>query len=212
MGLVNPKDVKVDKMAEHINTEAFRTWKHGVEKYIDSVQGGRRGSLLLEQARLCESKIDQQQYDQCVQAANGTELGMVMPGYDWEFNTKSVELYDFLAPKLNLTLFNELRQVGTTNGFELWRLLNKKKDPVRKEQAFFMEINLNNMSHHKAKNFSETYDKMLELEKGILEFRATIGMPPDYKTLVKVMWAMMDIDTQEKAEDRDEVNITTTSP
>ena len=41
-----------------------------------------------------------------------------------------------------------------------------------------MEINLNNMSHSKAKTLGETYDNVLELEKSILEFRATIRVPP----------------------------------
>ena len=71
-----------------------------------------------------------------------------------------------------------------------------------------MEINLNNMSHSKAKTLGETYDNVLELEKSILEFRATIRVPPKGETLGKVTWAMMDIDTQEKAKDKDDVDIT----
>ena len=92
MGLVNPNDVKVEKMSDNINTEAFRKCRHDVEKYVDSVPGWKSGSLPLEQVRVCGSNIDQQKYDQFLLAANNTELGQVMPAYDWEFNTKSGEL------------------------------------------------------------------------------------------------------------------------
>ena len=110
-------------------------------------------------------------------------------------------MYNFISPKLSLDLFSRYRQLGATNGFELWRLLNKEKDPIRKEQEFFMDIQLQNMSHAKAKNFAESYSLMIELESKVLEYRTVIGKHPNLETLGKILWARLDAATQDKAED-----------
>ena len=90
--------------------------------------------------------------------------------------------------------------MGLVNGFELWRLINKDKDPVRREQAFFMDIDLQNMSHKKSDHFSESYNAMIDLETKVIEYRSVIGSPPNSENLGKILWAMTDLDTQEKAE------------
>ena len=53
------------------------------------------------------------------------------PDSDASFNffEKSDALYKLLMPKLSVSLSTELRQVGTPNGFELFRLLTQKLDP-----------------------------------------------------------------------------------
>ena len=96
--------------------------------------------------------------------------------------------------------------MGLVSGFELWRLINKDKDPVRCEQAFFMDIALQNMSHKKSNHFSETYNAMIDLETKVIEYRAVIGSPTNHESLGKILWAMADTDTQEKAEDFEKLN------
>ena len=79
-----------------------------------------------------------------------------------------------------MELFGRYRQVGLVNSFELWWLINKDKDPVRREQAFFMGIASLNLSHNKSTNFSEAYSAMIDPETKVIEYRAVIGLPPNH--------------------------------
>ena len=46
-GLVDMKDLKIEKMPENMTIEVFRKWKHDVEKYIENIPAWKRGSRLL---------------------------------------------------------------------------------------------------------------------------------------------------------------------
>ena len=48
-------------------------------------------------------------------------------GFDWD--TKADVLYKFIMPKFNDILRALLMQMGNSNGFEFFRLLNRKIDP-----------------------------------------------------------------------------------
>ena len=58
----------------------------------------------------------------------------------WEFDvhTKSDTLYKLLMPKLLLELATDVRQVGSTNGFKLYRRVVLKIGPPRENNAFHM--------------------------------------------------------------------------
>ena len=69
------------------------------------------------------------------------------------------------------------------NGFELWRTLNRAKDPVRKDIAFPLELAIQQMGGSKASTFDDTYAKMLDLEKASKAFRAQTGEKLDVHLL-----------------------------
>ena len=55
-----------------------------------------------------------------------------------DYGTKAVTLYRILIPKLNFDLSTEFRNSAPDNGFELWRLLNRKLDPPRADVSFHL--------------------------------------------------------------------------
>ena len=56
----------------------------------------------------------------------------------FNFHKKADALYKLLTPKLPVGLATEFRQVGTPNGFELFRKLTQKLDPPRSDCAFHL--------------------------------------------------------------------------
>ena len=57
-------------------------------------------------------------------------------GWDFDCAGKSDMLYKLLFPKLSLELATDLWQVGTSNGFELYRSVVQKSDPPRRWTTF----------------------------------------------------------------------------
>ena len=76
-GLVNRKDMKVERMLERIDTEAFRKWRHAVMKYVDNIPSWSRGSHVLEGTRV------HAQMEEVVKKINGTEAGTLLHGLHW---------------------------------------------------------------------------------------------------------------------------------
>ena len=58
--------------------------------------------------------------------------------WDVDCATKSDTLYKLLMPKLPLELVADLRQVGSTNGFELYIRVVRKIDPPKENDDFHM--------------------------------------------------------------------------
>ena len=47
---------------------------------------------------------------------------------------------------------------------------------------------------------------MIDLETKVIEYRSVIGSPPNHENLGKILWAVTDLDTQEKAEGVETLN------
>ena len=56
----------------------------------------------------------------------------------FEYAAKTSTLYKLFVPKLNFDLSTEFRNSAPNNGFELWRLLNRKLDPRRANIEFHL--------------------------------------------------------------------------
>ena len=61
---------------------------------------------------------------------------------EFDFATMLDTLYKLLMPKLPLELATDLRQWGSTNGFELYRRVVRKIDPPKENDPFHMGIEI----------------------------------------------------------------------
>ena len=58
--------------------------------------------------------------------------------FGFDFAGKADVLYELLMPRLPTVIGTKLRQVGVSNGFELFRKLIQKMDPPRADSAFHL--------------------------------------------------------------------------
>lgn len=63
------------------------------------------------------------------------------------------------------------------------------------------------MASNKCSDFDTSYAKMLEIEKAIKDFKSVTGEDPDPNMLAKTLYAITDLDTQEKMEKDDDCDI-----
>ena len=121
---------------------------------------------------------------------------------EWKygFEKRSRELYMFLIPKLNTNLSVVIGPVDNMNGMETWRLIMKEEDPIHKNEAFHMELDVRQLSATKCKNFKETMDLIMKLERKAKVFRERNGILLNSSVMKQVLWGGMDVDTLDLAE------------
>ena len=94
----------------------------------------------------------------------------------FNFHEKADALYKLLMHKLSVSLSTELRQVGTPNGFELFRLLTQKLDPPRADCAFHLANELRNCAPPQpCKDFAQTVRFVKFFDQKQLAFTTETG-------------------------------------
>ena len=71
----------------------------------------------------------------------------------------------FLLPKLNTGLAILVGPIDNMNGFELWRSVLKEEDPIHKNEKFHMELDVRQLCSTRCKNFKESMELFMNLEK-----------------------------------------------
>ena len=112
--------------------------------YIDTIGPSWKGvRQLLQQARHSAVPIlptKESMKDTIERAKDVNKNVAVVDDVTMDWQAKANDLYKLLLPKLNLELSTELRHITVDNGFELWRLLNRKLDPPRTNLGFHMAV------------------------------------------------------------------------
>ena len=116
-------------------------------------------------------------------------------------------------PKLPVSLSTELRQVGTPNGFELFRLLTQKLDPPRADCAFHLANELRSCAPPQpCKDFAQTVRFVKFFDQKQLDFTTETGeMFPDADA-ARVFSQAIDEDTMGRADDHEDLSIDTYKP
>ena len=94
-----------------------------------------------------------------------------------------------MSRKLNTSTSTDHQPIGTLNGFELCRQLNKANVPIRKDASFHSNLAIQNMGNAHKANFSGTYHKMTELDKAVKSFKETTGETCPQDLLALVLYA-----------------------
>ena len=118
----------------------------------------------------------------------------------FDFPGKAITLYRLTAPKLNMDLSTEFRNSSPDNGFELWRLLNRKLDPPRADLEYHMKNDLRRHARINCTDFSQTVRFVAKLESKRREYQVETGSPLDPMLLADILGAAMDEDTSGRLE------------
>ena len=90
----------------------------------------------------------------------------------FDYPAKASTLYKMLVPRLNST---EFRNSAPDNGFELWRLLNRKLDPPRADVAFHLANDIRKHARTNCTSFDQTVKFISFLESKKREFGIETG-------------------------------------
>ena len=105
-------------------------------------------------------------------------------------------------PKLDVTLSTELRQTGTSNGFELFRQILRKLDPPMSDPTFHLENELRALSGTPvAKDFPQTVRFVHFLESKIKDYLMETGEIFSNEDACRVLSKVVDEDTVGRLED-----------
>ena len=129
------------------------------------------------------------------------------------FHAKADALHKLLRPKLPLGLATEFRQVGTPNGFELFRRLTQKLDPPRADCAFHLANELRGLGGTTTcKDFAQTVRFVKFLDQKILDYTTETGEKFPNDDAAPVLSQAIDEDTMGRVDDHDELSIETYLP
>ena len=206
-GLVDSRDFKVSMMPESCNAEQFKKWRHDALVFLEAHPKWAGAKKILGYIRKAVQVIDTDAMFKAINDANSEcneETGSPVTDPDhWTFLDRSRELYQLLSVKLNSSAFADFKDEDNMNGFELWRQLNKSKDPIRQDIAFHLELAIQNMATTRENNFESTYNRMLEIDKAAKNYKSVVGEAVDKQLLSRVLYAVTDDDTTALL-DRDE--------
>ena len=195
--LLNMKDSPVHKLKDTCTKDEFMHWKRSVECHLESTGDWSGATKLLQQIRRSKVEVDNEVYEDAV---DKTIEDIDASEWRYGFEKRSRELYMFLIPKLNTNLSVVIGPVDNMNGMETWRLIMKEEDPIHKNEAFHMELDVRQLSATKCKNFKETMDLIMKLERKAKVFRERNGILLSSSVMKQVLWGGMDVDTLDLAE------------
>ena len=67
--------------------------------------------------------------------------------YTFKCETHAGKLYALLSSEVNVDLFAKYSQVGSADGFELWRVIHKDRDPIKKDAGFHFKLEIQKFGH-----------------------------------------------------------------
>ena len=136
----DPRDYKLPELSEKASVAALRKWRHEVDVFTETIGPSWAGvGSLLASSRMLALEFTSSQLTEVIRLVKQVNHGQSQVK-DWEFDfaTKSDIFYKLLMPKLPLELATDLRQVGTSKGFERYRRVVRKIDPPKENDAFHM--------------------------------------------------------------------------
>ena len=105
-------------------------------------------------------------------------------------------------PKLPLELATDLRQVGTSNGFELYRRVVRKIDPHKENDAFHMGNDIRGLGGKGTlKDFGQTCRFLTILEQKRKHYLLEIGAAFPLADSARVLVSVVDEDTMGRLKD-----------
>ena len=136
----DPRDYKLPELSEKVSVAALRKWRHEVDVFTETIGPSWAGvASLLASSRMLSQEFSAEALPEVIKFVISVNSGNCQViEWDFDFTTKADTLYKQLMPKLPLELATNLRQVGSRNGFELYRRIVRKVDPAKENDAFHM--------------------------------------------------------------------------
>ena len=161
------RDYKVHDLEASPSLAAVRKWRHDVELFTDTLGPSWTGvANMLRNCRLLDQEFDGGSgLMELMEICRKVDGQAPVDPHQFEFSLKSDVLYKLLMPRLNLSLSTEFRQIGSTNGFELFRKVVRKLDPPKSDNTFHLTNEIRGLGGTSVcKDFAQTCRFMLFFE------------------------------------------------
>ena len=208
--IFDPREYKIESLSASPTLAAFKKWRADVEIYIDTIGPSWKGiKNVLQQVRHSSAVLVPTAASmlESVNRAKAISKGLVIDDVTMEWSEKAGALYKLLLPKLNIDLSTEYRNAASENGFELWRLINRKMDPPRADLDFHLINGIQRLARSNCVDFAQTVRFVNHLETRKLEFQTETGSVLDPEVLARVLSSAMDEDTHSRIEDTPGVDV-----
>ena len=137
--LLDARDYKIPELHADASMAVFKKWKHDLELFIRTIGPSCKGvPSILRASHFLNVEFTESVVAEMRGLKTKHEPNAPDPEYSFDFLGKADALYKLLMPRLSTALATELRQVGATNGFELFRKLIRKLDPLRADSTFHL--------------------------------------------------------------------------
>jgi len=137
--LFDARDYKIPDLPAAPSMAVFKKWRHDFELFLETIGSSWKGvTAVLRASRLYEQTFEKDQLGEVEALSAKHEPKAPTLDYSFDFDLKTDALYKLLMPRLPVALATEFRQVGQTNGFELYRRLVQKLDPPRADASFHL--------------------------------------------------------------------------
>ena len=138
------RDYKIHDLESNPTLASSKKWKHDVELFVDTFGPSWTGAAsLLRHCRLIDSIFDRDTgLSEVIAVCTRIEGKEPLQEYGFEFEAKADALYKLLMPRLNVALATEFRQIGSSNGFELYRQIARKLEPPKSDNTFTLQNEL----------------------------------------------------------------------
>ena len=125
--LFDARDYKIPELVSDPSLAVFKTWNPDVELFIETIGASWKGvPSILRASRFLNAEFIEGAVPEMRTLKTKHEPESPDLDYGFDLFGKSDALYKLLMPRLPTSLGTELRQVGVTNGFELFRKLIQK--------------------------------------------------------------------------------------
>ena len=132
-------DYKILELASDPSLAVFKEWKHDLELFIETIGSSWKDvPSILRTSRFLNTEFAEKAVTEMRGLKTKHEPSAPDLEFGFDFLGKADALYKLIMPRLPTALGTELRQVGVTNGFELFCKLIPKLDPPRADSALHL--------------------------------------------------------------------------
>jgi len=193
---------------------AFKKWRHDLELFLETIGTSWKGvTAVMRTSRIFTENFTGENLKEVEELRKKTEPSAPDLDPSFSFHEKADALYKLLMPKLPVGLSTELRQVGTPNGFELFRLLTQKLDPPRADCAFHLANELSSCAPPlPCEDFAQTVRFVKFFDQKQLDYTPETGEKFPDDDAARVLSQAIDEDTMGRVDDNDDISIETYLP
>ena len=203
--LMRAKDAELETLKDAPNRIEFQAWLSKLALHCGSFQEWSGASIVLKKVQISQSEITYDSYndilDDCEREARESDGKMGFFRGDWvNCLSKSRELYKLPLSKLNAKLVADASLIPGRNGFETLRQCVQSQDPTLENSDFAMGLEIQKLAFKRAKSLDETRQLITNIDTKAEDYLTKIGVRPDDKLLVRVLWEAMDEQSSVDAE------------
>ena len=211
MAKMDKKEIMVGKVPDGVSKVEWRHWLRAVELQLETTYDFVYPDLVLHTVRLSKVEITGPVLNKIIQSINedyktGCALkdkdwdGDKISLADWDFETKSRWLYNYMYTKLNSDMALRTIHIEGRNGLEMHRLVNNLVDAIPENARFYLNCEFGELVRDvagKVKGLKDVCAFKNKLKVKATEYHRILGEHPSDDTLKETLWNALDLTTKQ---------------